>query len=174
LTKLLKGGDRIEAVCFDLGDTLVAEETVVHDSSSRAITARVIDGVFEVLKAIRKEGYRIGMIANGDSAGCRNIIEATDLKDCFDAIVISEEAGIEKPDKRIFEVALAKLGVKPENAVMVGNRIDADILGANSFGMKSVWFRWNSRYNNTINSSQEKPDFTINSLSELLDVLALM
>ena len=82
--------------------------------------------------------------------------------------------GIEKPDKKIFEVALARLGVKPENAVMVGNRIDADILGANRFGMKSVWFRWNTRYNDTIDSSQEKPDFTINSLFELLGLLALV
>jgi putative hydrolase of the HAD superfamily len=146
----------------------------VHDSSGRAITARIIDGVFEVLDAIRKEGYRIGMIANGDSTDCWNIIEATGLHNYFGAIVISEEVGIEKPDKKIFEIALAKLDVKPENAVMVGNRIDADIIGANRFGMKSVWFRWNSRYNGTIDSSQEKPDFTINSLSELLGLLALM
>jgi len=146
----------------------------VHDSSGRAITARVIDGVFEVLQAIRKEGYRIGMIANGDSAGCWNIIEATSLQDYFNAIVISEEVGIEKPDKKIFEVALARLGAKPENAVMVGNRIDTDILGANSFGMKSVWFRWNTRYNDIIDRSQEKPDFTINSLFELPGLLALM
>lgn len=164
----------IKAVCLDLGDTLVAEETVVHDSSGRAITARVIEGAFEVLEAIRKKGYRIGLIANGDSAGARNIIEDTGLQDYFDAIVISEEVGVEKPYQRIFKAAVAKLGVKPENAVMVGNRIDADILGANRFGMKSVWFRWNTRYNDTIDSSQEKPDFTINSLFELPGLLALV
>ena len=64
----------IKAVCFDLGDTLVAEETVIHDSSEQAITANVTVGAFEVLAAIRKEGYRIGMIANGDSTGARNVI----------------------------------------------------------------------------------------------------
>jgi HAD superfamily hydrolase (TIGR01662 family) len=164
----------IKAICFDLGDTLVAEETAVHDSSGQTIAVRVIEGVFEVLEAIRKEGYRIGMIANGDSAGIRNIIEATGLQDYFDIIVISEEVGIEKPYQRIFEVALAKLGVKAENAVMVGNKIDADILGANRAGMKSVWFRWNTRYGDTIDSSQEKPDFTINSLLELPGLLASM
>ena len=67
----------IKAVCLDLGDTLVAEETVVHDSSGQAITAHVIEGVFEVLESIKKEGYKIGMIANGDSIGTRNIIKAT-------------------------------------------------------------------------------------------------
>jgi putative hydrolase of the HAD superfamily len=164
----------IESIFFDLGDTLVAEETTVYDSSGQAVTARVIEGAFEVLEAIRKEGYRIGMIANGDSASIRSIIEATGLQGYFEVIVISEEMGIEKPYQRIFEVALTKLGVKPENAVMVGNRIDADILGANRAGMKSVWFRWNGRYGDTIDSRQEKPDFTINSLFELPDLLALI
>jgi putative hydrolase of the HAD superfamily len=164
----------IEAICFDLGDTLVAEETAVYDSSGQAVTAHVIEGVFEVLEAIKKEGYRIGVIANEDSASAWNVIEATGLQDYFDVIVISEEVGIEKPYKRIFEIALAKLGVKPENAVMVGNKIDADILGANRAGMKSVWFRWNNRYSDTIDSSQEKPDFTIKSFLELPGLHALI
>ena len=164
----------IEAVCFDLGDTLVAEETVIHDSSSRAITADVIESAFKVLEAIRKDGYKVALVANADSASARNIIKATGLEDYFDAIIISEEVGIEKPGRRIFEIALAKLGVKAEKAAMVGNRIDADIVGANRTGMKSVWFRWNNRYSDAIQSSEVKPDFIISSLSELPSLLASM
>ena len=63
----------IEAICFDLGDTLVAEETVIHNSCEQAITARVIKGVFEILETTRKDGYRIAMIANGDSADASNL-----------------------------------------------------------------------------------------------------
>jgi len=162
----------IEAICFDLGDTLVAEETVIHNSCGQAITARVIEGVFGVLETMRKDGYRIAMIANGDSAGARNIIAACGLKDYFDVIVISEEVGIEKPDKQVFQAALDKLGVEAENAVMVGNRIDADIVGANRIGMKSVWFRWNDRYEEIIGSEDEKPDFRIKSLAELPGILS--
>ena len=132
----------IEAICFDLGDTLVAEETVIHNSCGQAITARVIEGVFEV------------------------------LEDYFDVIVISEEVGIEKPDKQVFQVALDKLGVEAQNAVMVGNRIDADIVGANRIGMKSVWFRWNDRYEEIIGSEEEKPGFIIKSLAELPGILS--
>jgi len=164
----------IKAICFDLGDTLIAEESVIHNSSGQATTAHVIHGTLGVLAYIRKEAYKIAMIANGDSAGARNIIKATGLQDYFDAIIISEEVGIEKPCRGIFEAALAKLGVKAENAVMVGNRINADILGANRLGMKSVWFKWNDRYSDTIESSQEKPDFTINSLFQLPVLLAMM
>ena len=163
----------IEAVCFDLGDTLIAEETVIHNSSGQAITAKVVDYVFKVLETIRKGGYKIAMIANGDSVDVRNVIASCGLKDYFDAIVISEEIGIEKPAREIFEAALNELKVKAENAIMVGNRIDADIVGANRIGMKSVWFKWNNRYQETISNEEQRPDFVIKSLSELLGILSL-
>ena len=163
----------IEAVCFDLGDTLVAEQSVIHNSSGQAITAEVVEGVFEVLESIRKGGYKTAVIANGDSVDARNIIASCGLEDYFDAIVISEEVGIEKPAREIFKVALEEIKVKAENAIMVGNRIDADIVGANRIGMRSVWFKWNDRYKETIGSEEEKPDFVIRSLFELPGILGL-
>ena len=166
-------GFMIEAVCFDLGDTLIAEESVIHDSSGQAITANVIEDAFEVLKAIREGGYKVAIIANGDSNSCRNIIKVTGLQDYFDTIIISEEAGIEKPDQKIFNIALAKLDVKAENTVMVGNRIDADVIGANRIGMKSVWFKWNNRYKDEISNREERPDFIIKELAELPQLLSV-
>jgi FMN phosphatase YigB (HAD superfamily) len=70
--------------------------------------------------------------------------------------------------------ALAKLGVKPRNTVMVGDRIDSDIIEANRVGMKSVLFKWNTRYDELITSEEEKPKFTIGSLTELPGLLGLM
>jgi len=163
----------IEAVCFDLGDTLVAEETVIHNSSGQAITAKTVEGVVEVLERIRKGGYKIAVIANADSIDARNVIASCGLENYFDAIVISEEVGIEKPAKGIFEAALDRLKVKAKKAIMVGNRIDADIVGASRIGMKSVWFKWNDRYQETITNKEERPDFIIKSLPELLGILGL-
>jgi len=163
----------IEAVCFDLGDTLVAEETVIHNSSGQAITAEVINHAFEVLETIKKGGYKTAMIANADSIDARNVITSCGLQCYFDAIVISEEIGIEKPARGIFEAALKELKVKAENAIMVGNRIDADIVGANRIGMRSVWFKWNNRYKETMDSKEERPDFVVKCLSELLSILSL-
>jgi len=100
----------------------------------------------------------------------RNIMVTCGLEDYFDVIVISEELGIEKPAKEIFQTALDRLKVKVENTIMVGNRSDADIVGANRIGMKSVWLKWNDRYKETINSEGEKPDFAIKSLPELLGI----
>jgi len=164
----------IKALCFDLGDTLVAEETVVHDTSGRATTAQVIEGAFEILQKLTKAGYKIALIANDeDATSARNIVTSTGLKEYFDAIVVSGELGIEKPDRRIFKAALNVLGVKAENAVMVGNRVDTDIVGANRLGMVSVWFKWNDHYPASIDACEKKPDFTIGSLCELPNVLGL-
>jgi len=162
----------IKAVCFDLGDTLVAEETVIHNSSGQAITANMVADVMEVLATIRKGGYKTAIIANGNIIDARNIIASCGLEEYFDVIVISEELGIEKPAKAIFQSALDRLKVEAGNAVMVGNRIDADILGANRMGMKSVWFNWNDRYGEIIGSKEESPDFIIKSLSELPGLLS--
>jgi putative hydrolase of the HAD superfamily len=163
----------IETVCFDFGDNLIAEGTVVHNSSGQAITAQIADYAFEVLEAIKKGGCKIAVIANGDSAGARNIIASCGLEDYFDAIVISKELGIEKPAREIFETALYDLKSKAENAIMVGKRIDADIVGANTAGIKSVWFRWHDRYQETIEDEGERPAFIIKSLPKLLGILGL-
>lgn len=160
----------IEAVCFDLGDTLVAEESVIYNATGESVAADVVPRVYEVLQAIREGGFKTAIIANGDSIGARNVISYCKLGDYFDDIVISEEIGIEKPARGIFEAALNSLDVKPENTIMVGNRINADIIGANRMGMKSVWFKWNERYEETIDAEEEKPDFTISRISDLLGI----
>jgi putative hydrolase of the HAD superfamily len=164
----------MSAVCFDLGDTLIVEETLVRDSLEHVVDAELVAGVPEVLEDIRRRGYKIALIANADSIDARNILSACRLDSYFSATIISGELGIEKPDRRIFQAALDELGVKPGEALMVGNRLDSDIVGANRVGIKSVWFRWNSRYDSTIEAEDEKPDFTIQNLAELLDILSAL
>jgi len=164
----------IRAVCFDLGDTLVAEETVVHDSCGRAIDAQVVEHATEVLEAIRGQGYKVALVANDDGVNVRNLLGTCGLENYFDVTVISGEVGTEKPDERIFQLALNELGIEPGEAVMVGNRLDTDIQGANRIGMRSVWFRWNDRYDSTIKSQEQTPDITIRSLAELPQALSTL
>nr|GGG78894.1 hypothetical protein GCM10011398_25270 [Virgibacillus oceani] len=64
----------------------------------------------------------------------------TNLNDCFDVIIISEEAGVSKPDKRIFELALNKLHVQAEDTLFVGDDIEKDIGGCQHANIKGIWF----------------------------------
>lgn len=82
-------------------------------------------GAETVLQGL-SEAYRLGMITNGYSDSQRGRLESAGLKDVFDPLLISEEVGVAKPDIRIFELALAQLGLPPEAVLYVGDSISHD------------------------------------------------
>lgn len=98
---------------------------------------RLFDGCAAVLEALKARGYRLGVIAN-QVPGTAKRLEKREILQYFDVIAPSAELGVEKPDPAIFLWALQKAGCKPENAVMIGDRIDNDILPAKALGMKTV------------------------------------
>jgi len=114
--------------------------------------------------------YKIGVIAN-QSLGTEQRLERYGLLQYIDLIVASAEEGVAKPDKRIFKIALNKSGCKAENSVMIGDRIDNDIVPANLLGMITVWIRQGFGKYWVIKNEIEKADYTVNSLSELYKIL---
>ena len=126
-----------------------------------------------MLETLRSQGYRIGLISNaGDDEDVQTLIDNAGLRPYFEYIITSAAAGIRKPHPRIFRGALDFFGAKPEEAVMVGDFLDADILGANNLGMGSVWIK-----RRAAPSHVEKfrpvitPQATIEALSELPELL---
>ena len=89
----------------------------------------------------------------------------------IDLVVASAEEGVAKPDKRIFEIALNRSGCKASNSVMIGDRIDNDIVPANLLGMYTVWVRQGFGQYWSIKNEIEKADYTVDSLSELCKIL---
>ena len=82
-------------------------------------------GAEEVLREL-STAYRLGMITNGYSNSQRGRLRAAGLLDVFDPLLISEEVGVQKPDERIFEMALTHLGLGPEALLYVGDSISHD------------------------------------------------
>ena len=129
----------------------------------------------EVLTELKQRGYKLGVISNTVTSREEHVRIALRRIDCekyFDAVVTSVDLGCNKPDKKIFLTALKMLGVKPKEAVMVGDRIKTDIVGGNRIGMKTILFRWNKRYPEKITSQEEKPTYIIKSMKELLELIA--
>jgi HAD superfamily hydrolase (TIGR01549 family) len=93
----------------------------------------------ELLAALHVQAP-IGLVTNNVAAEQRQKIAACGFEACLDAIVISEEAGVTKPDPRIFKIALERLGQQAEGTVMVGNSWETDILGARAAGIRPIWF----------------------------------
>jgi FMN phosphatase YigB (HAD superfamily) len=114
--------------------------------------------------------YKIGVIAN-QSLGTSERLENFGVRKYIDLIIASAEEGVSKPDRRIFEIALERSCCKPENAVMIGDRIDNDIVPAKQLGMKTIWVKqgFGSLWN--ITDESEKADIEVNNLSDILNYL---
>lgn len=113
--------------------------------------------------------YKLGIIAN-QVAGTQERLNNWDIGKYFDVIVASAEAGCAKPDLKIFNLALEQAKCKPENTVMIGDRLDNDILPAKKLGMKTVWVRQGFAKYRTVHNESENPDYVINSISEILNI----
>jgi putative hydrolase of the HAD superfamily len=100
-----------------------------------------LPGLEEMLATLQAQNRKLGLITNGPSPFQEQKIEAMGIVAFFSTILVSAAEGVRKPDAEIFRRALARLGVEPHEAVFVGDNPDADIAGAQAFGMKAVWRR---------------------------------
>ena len=128
------------------------------------------DTVF-VLDELSKR-YQIGVIAN-QSLGTAERLKQKGILKYIDLVIASAEEGVAKPDKRIFEIALQRANCRPENAVMIGDRVDNDIVPAKKLGMKTVWIKQGFGKYWKIVDQEEIADYEIDNLTTLLSVLDL-
>ncbi|PPQ30330.1 hypothetical protein CCR94_12695 [Rhodoblastus sphagnicola] len=98
---------------------------------------RLFEDVRPCLAAL--SGLRLGLVTNGDGAVQRRKIEALGLAEFFDAVVISGEVGLAKPDPRIFALACARLGAEPASALFIGDDRRLDAEAASAAGLRGLW-----------------------------------
>lgn len=122
------------------------------------------DGMEDALNQIRKLKSKIGIVTNGQTHIQIRSLLALNLDRMVDAYVISEAVGLRKPDPEIFHLAVAKLSVRPQDCVFVGDSPTTDIVGAKQVGMKTVWFPNGAVWPDNLST---KADAEIQSLSEL-------
>jgi HAD superfamily hydrolase (TIGR01549 family) len=97
-----------------------------------------IVGALALLQAL-KPHYRIGIVTNNRTAEQEEKLQFLGMTDLIDGLITSEEVGVPKPDPRIFEAALQRLGARPEDTVLVGDNWQADVLGALAVAIRPVW-----------------------------------
>ncbi|HEX8033743.1 MAG TPA: HAD family hydrolase [Ktedonobacterales bacterium] len=113
--------------------------------------------------------HRLALVTNGAPDLQREKIVASGLAGYFEAIVVSGELGIGKPEPRIFTHALELVGARPEAALMVGDSLWRDVMGAQRVGMRGIWI---NRLGQRIpDGSEIVPDGTIAELGELVAFL---
>ena len=124
-------------------------------------------GACEVLRDL--DGfYPLGLITNGPTDAQWRKINKFDLSEIFEVILISGQLGIAKPDPRIFDVALEGLRVAPEEAIMVGNSLEHDHMGAMNAGVRFVWANHRGM---DLPDGWPEPDHIVGNFAELRDLL---
>ena len=124
------------------------------------------EDALDTLESLKEQGYKLGIIAN-QSAGTAQRLENWGLLKYFDVVAASAELGVSKPNKLIFEKAIELAGVPAYNAVMVGDRLDNDIIPAKAMGMKTVWIRKGLSIYQNIEFGKNIADWVVDTLSDL-------
>jgi HAD superfamily hydrolase (TIGR01662 family) len=126
--------------------------------------------VVSILTELKQRGYKLGVIAN-QNYGTEQRLKNWNLHRFFEMIAASAELGMAKPDPAIFEWALKQADCSPQNAVMVGDRMDNDMAPANRLGIHTVRLKRGLGAYHEPQSDDERPEYTISMLAELLDLL---
>lgn len=119
--------DRLEAVAARLRE--------MH--SELHLWTYVLPGTREALEQLRAHGYRLGVISNADGRVAQ-LLERAGLLAFLEIVVDSGIEGVEKPDPRIFQVALERMGLEPADSLYAGDLYHVDVVGARSAGMRAV------------------------------------
>lgn len=105
---------------------------------------RAVRGAAALLEALRWRA-RVGIVSNNLFDEQEAKLRYCELAAHVDALVVSEHAGVMKPDPAIFRLALDRLGATPAEAVMIGDSWAADVVGARRAGIRAIWFNPEAR-----------------------------
>ncbi|WP_331729073.1 HAD family hydrolase (plasmid) [Streptomyces avidinii] len=121
--------------------------------------------VCTAIRSLRDDGWRLGVITNGDPSTQRLKLRTARLDDLFEAVVISGEYGIRKPDRGLYRIALDALDTS--SGFMVGDDLQADVAGGAVAGLRTVWIAAGRDQN----PSSPTPDHTVQTVLEAIELL---
>ncbi|MEK3734843.1 MULTISPECIES: YjjG family noncanonical pyrimidine nucleotidase [Paenibacillus] len=131
--------------------------------------AFLIDGAAELCSQLQAGGQRMAIITNGIKEVQLSRIGRSELCDAFECIVVSEDAGSQKPHPAIFDFAFDKLGFPDRQEVLiVGDSLTSDIAGGSRYGIDTCWYNPGRKPNH----SDVQPTYEIQRLEELVPILA--
>lgn len=126
---------------------------------------RLIDGTMELLEYLKPK-YRMHIVSNGFREVQFKKIENSGLKPYFNKVILSEDAGINKPHPDIFTYALKNTNSRRDQTMMIGDSWDADIVGARQSRIAQLWFNPEK-----IAPGGFEPTYTVQTLSEIKEIL---
>ena len=126
----------------------------------------LVEGARELMDYLKAQGYRLHMCSNGFHEVQYKKLRACGLYDYFDTIILSEDAGVNKPAPEFFDYALRQTKAQRETTLMIGDNFNTDILGAKRAGLRTAYF---NRYPD--HPATEPVDYEVTSLKQLMEKL---
>lgn len=123
-----------------------------------------------ILAYLRDRGYGIGVIAN-QSPGSVERLRGWGLLSYIDVVAASAELGVAKPDRAIFDRALEMAHCTAQEAVMIGDRLDNDVVPAKRLGMAAIWIRQGLAVYQNLQWAEGRADAVVRHLLELKEIL---
>jgi HAD superfamily hydrolase (TIGR01662 family) len=119
------------------------------------------------IQQLKSQDYHLGILSNaGDDKDVQELIQGFGIRSYFDFVLTSAACYYRKPHPRAFELALARWNIPPEDAIMIGDNLEADILGARNSKMHTIWVTRRAEFTKT-DMIRIKPDFSVRKLKEL-------
>jgi len=154
-----KGLDITEQYCLEMSNRFL------DFCSSKS---GVIEGAHELMNYLKHKGYRMHMCSNGFHEVQYKKLASCGLRDFFDTIILSEDAGVNKPSPLYFDYALKISGADKATTLMIGDNLQTDILGALNAGLDAMLF---NRWNIEKTEIPQTVTFVVNSLRDIMSIL---
>ena len=146
-----------EAYCLEMSDRFL------EFCSSKP---GVVDGAHELMDYLRDKGYRMHMCSNGFHEVQYKKLHSCGLFDHFTTIILSEDAGANKPSQQFFDYAFQQSGASPETTIMIGDNFNTDIMGAKKAGLDTIYFNRFPEY-----PASEPVTYEVHSLHDIIGIL---
>ena len=156
--------DTFKKLNYDINDDIInqlAIDYIEHLSDFNHLIPETLT-ILELLKS----KYKMHIITNGFKEVQKRKLQKSDLIQYFETVTISEDVGVKKPHKLIFNHALTAANANVESSIMIGDNFNADILGALGVGMKAIYYD----FHNT-NEQERENVIIVKSLKEIIPIL---
>ena len=162
------GLDITAAFCIEMSDCFLD-----HCASKSGVQP----GAYELMDYLKRRGYRMHMTSNGFHEVQYKKLASCGLRSYFDTIILSEDAGANKPSLAFFDYALRQSGAEVATTLMIGDNLQTDIFGAMRAGLDTLLYnRWNVTADEMflrdgLERADSSPTYVVESLAEILNIL---
>ncbi|MBD09462.1 MULTISPECIES: YjjG family noncanonical pyrimidine nucleotidase [Winogradskyella] len=154
--------DAFNAINVDVEDDMINHLSVAYIDYLTTFN-HLFEGALDILNYLRDK-YELHIITNGFDEAQERKMHNSNIRNYFKTITNSEMVGVKKPNPRIFNFALDSANANPDESVMIGDSLEADIEGAHNIGMETIYFD----YRNLNNSNGYKRVTTLKSIENYL------